>query len=157
MVISCRERAYERRPPACDAICRESHGGEAARALNARGAVWNSFILAAHGTAVVARIRERFPQIVDQMIRALRLDAAHGTCALVDLYEHLAEVDFSRSVAQGAESALCVYTSPPCGMDPPLYAAPRRGSSSSPMVLAATHAALGRELRTGLRESRGAD
>jgi mannose-1-phosphate guanylyltransferase len=93
----------------------ENPTADAARALIARGAVWNSFILAAHGTAVIARIRERFPQIVNQMIRALRLDAAHGTCALVDLYEHLDEVDFSRSVAQGAESALCVYTAPPCG------------------------------------------
>jgi mannose-1-phosphate guanylyltransferase len=86
-----------------------------ARTLIARGAVWNSFILAAHGTAVVACIRQRFPQMVDDMIRAIRLDATHGTCALEDLYEHLAAVDFSQSVAQGAEPSLCVYTAPPCG------------------------------------------
>ncbi len=86
-----------------------------ARALIARGAVWNSFILAAHGTAVVASIRERYPHIVDNMMKALRLDATHGTCALEDLYELLPEVDFSRSIAQGAESALCVYTAPACG------------------------------------------
>jgi mannose-1-phosphate guanylyltransferase len=86
-----------------------------AGALIARGAVWNSFILAAHGTAVVASIRERYPHIVDDMIKALRLDATHGTCALEALYEVLPEVDFSRSIAQGAESALCVYTAPACG------------------------------------------
>src|SRR5580700_6489049 len=45
-----------------------------ARALIARGAVWNSFILAAHGTAVVASIRDRYPHIVDNMIKALRSD-----------------------------------------------------------------------------------
>jgi mannose-1-phosphate guanylyltransferase len=87
----------------------------AARALIARGAVWNSLILAARGIDVVASIRERFPHIVDNMIEALRLDATHGTCALEDLYELLPDVDFSRSVTQGAESALCVYTAPACG------------------------------------------
>jgi mannose-1-phosphate guanylyltransferase len=86
-----------------------------ARALIARGAVWNSFILAAHGAAVVASIRERYPHIVDNMIKALRFDATHGTCALEDLYDSLPELDFSRSVAQGAESGLCVYTAPACG------------------------------------------
>jgi mannose-1-phosphate guanylyltransferase len=86
-----------------------------ARTLIARGAVWNSFILSAQGAAVVASIRNRYPHIVDSMINALRLDSTHGTCALQDLYEHLPEVDFSRSIAQGAESALCVHISPSCG------------------------------------------
>ena len=86
-----------------------------ARGLIACGAVWNSFIFVARGIAVVACIRARFPRIVDNMIKALRLDATHGTCALDDLYELLPDVDFSRSIAQGAESALCVYTAPACG------------------------------------------
>lgn len=93
----------------------EKPAAAVARALIAHGAVWNSFILSAHGAAVVACIRERYPHIVDNMIKALRLDAMQGTCALEDFYEHLPEIDFSRSIAQGAESALCVYTSPPCG------------------------------------------
>ena len=86
-----------------------------ARTLIVHGALWSSLILSAHGTAVVASIRECYPDIVDNMINALRLDATHGTCALEDLYEHLPEVDFSRSIAQGTDSALCVYTAPRCG------------------------------------------
>jgi mannose-1-phosphate guanylyltransferase len=93
----------------------EKPAAATARGLIAQGAVWNSFILSAFGTAVVASIRGRYPHIVENMIKALRLDAAYGTCALEDLYEHLPEVDFSRSVAQGAEAGLCVYTAPPCG------------------------------------------
>jgi mannose-1-phosphate guanylyltransferase len=87
-----------------------------ARALIAHGALWSCSILAAHGVAIVASIREHYPDIVDDMAEALKLDATHGASALEDLYEHLPELDFSQAVAQAADySALCVYAAPRCG------------------------------------------
>jgi mannose-1-phosphate guanylyltransferase len=88
-----------------------------ARDLVAQGAVWSSFILAAHGTAVIARIRNRYPDIVDGMTGALTRDMSrgNGTSELDRFYEHLPTLDFSRSVVQGEESALCVFTAPACG------------------------------------------
>lgn len=88
-----------------------------ARDLIARGAVWNSFILAAHGTTVVGCMREHYPEIVNGMITALAQELACGTNAgaLDDFYARLPTVDFSRSVAQGAESTLRVFTAPACG------------------------------------------
>jgi mannose-1-phosphate guanylyltransferase len=88
-----------------------------ARHLIARGAVWNSLILAAHGTTVVARIRERYPQIVEGMTAAITRDVNGGKVARAvnDFYEDLPTVDFSRAVAQGGESTLRVFTAPACG------------------------------------------
>jgi mannose-1-phosphate guanylyltransferase len=88
-----------------------------ARDLIARGAVWSSFIFAAHGAAVVAAIRERYPEIVEGMTTALTRDAFRGNDAreLDAFYERLPTVDFSRSIVQGAESSLCLLTVPACG------------------------------------------
>jgi mannose-1-phosphate guanylyltransferase len=93
----------------------EKPSATGARTLIERGAVWNSFILVAHGTTALACIEKRYPNIVGDMIKALRLDATHGTSALQDLYQDIPVLDFSRSIAQGAESALCVKASPICG------------------------------------------
>jgi mannose-1-phosphate guanylyltransferase len=112
-----------------------------ARDLIARGSVWNSFILAAHGTSVIAHIRERHPEIVDGMRAAIAHDVYHveGSRELDEYYEHLPTVDFLRAILQGAESALCVFPAPACGwtnLDTPrqvsnalhrLWSAPQRG------------------------------
>jgi mannose-1-phosphate guanylyltransferase len=88
-----------------------------ARGLITRGAVWSSFMFAAHGTSVVASIRKRFPRIVERMSTALTRDAFRGndTRQLEALYEHLPTIDFSRSIVQGTESSLWVLTAPACG------------------------------------------
>jgi len=88
-----------------------------ARDLLARGAVWNSFIFWAHASALLALMRRRLPEIVQQMINALARDLRRDevTPALEELYAYLPVVDFSRAVMQGAESALRVNTAAACG------------------------------------------
>jgi mannose-1-phosphate guanylyltransferase len=88
-----------------------------ARALIEAGALWNSFIFAARGPALLGLMRERMPEIVDRMSTALARDARLGSGgrALRELYAELSIVDFSRTVAQGAEDAMRVITAPACG------------------------------------------
>jgi mannose-1-phosphate guanylyltransferase len=95
----------------------EKPSASEARDLIARGALWSSFIFAAHGTAVVAGIRAHHPEIVAGMSAALASAASDGqrARALESFYEHLPVVDFSRLIAQGAETSLWVLTAPACG------------------------------------------
>jgi mannose-1-phosphate guanylyltransferase len=88
-----------------------------ARDLIARGSVWNSSILAAHGTSIIAHIRERHRDIVDGMGAAIARDVCRteGTRGLDEYYERLPTMDLSRAIVQGAESALCVFRAPACG------------------------------------------
>jgi mannose-1-phosphate guanylyltransferase len=88
-----------------------------ARDLIARGAVWNSFIFWARATALLALMRRRLPEIVEEMTNALACDSRRDevTPALEELYDRLPVVDFSRAVMQGAESALRVSTAAACG------------------------------------------
>lgn len=88
-----------------------------ARALIGAGALWNSFIFAARGPALLGLMRERMPEIVDRMSTALARDTRLGTGgrALRELYAELPIVDFSRTVAQGAEASMRVITAPACG------------------------------------------
>ncbi|MEJ1962769.1 MAG: sugar phosphate nucleotidyltransferase [Gammaproteobacteria bacterium] len=88
-----------------------------ARRLLANGALWNSFIFAASGPALIGLIRERMPDVVDAMATAIARDTRLGdrSTALAELYENLASIDFSRAVLQGAESRLRVLSAPACG------------------------------------------
>jgi mannose-1-phosphate guanylyltransferase len=86
-----------------------------ARALIDAGGVWNSFIFAADGNALLALYRQRCPEIVEDMETALARDGESGADALTALYEQLPEVDFSRHILQGAEERLRVLAVPPCG------------------------------------------
>jgi mannose-1-phosphate guanylyltransferase len=88
-----------------------------ARQLLASGALWNSFIFAASGPALIGLMRERMPDIVDAMATALARETHLGdrSTALADLYENLASIDFSRAVLQGAEARLRVVAAPACG------------------------------------------
>jgi len=83
-----------------------------ARQLIEAGALWNSFIFAAHGFAVLSLMRRRYPVLVDRMETALSRDDEH---ALFELYEELPDVDFSRHVVQDAEESLRVLRVPSCG------------------------------------------
>lgn len=88
-----------------------------ARDLIARGAVWNSFIFWAHASALLTLMRLRLPEIVEEMTNALghHRKGDKVTEALEELYGRLPDVDFSRAVMQGAESALRVCTAAACG------------------------------------------
>ena len=82
----------------------------AIRLLDA-GALWNSFILAARGAALLDLYRRRHSTLVDAMATAVTL----GRAALGELYERLPSLDFSRDVLEGAEGALRVLAVPECG------------------------------------------
>ncbi|MGH8308885.1 MAG: sugar phosphate nucleotidyltransferase, partial [Steroidobacteraceae bacterium] len=88
-----------------------------AHSLVREGAVWNSFIFAANGPALLGMLRERMPETVDAMATALARDMRAGARgrALIELYDSLPNVDFSREIVQGAEGALRVITAPACG------------------------------------------
>jgi hypothetical protein len=86
----------------------EKPSAAVARELIAAGAVWNSFIFAAHGPALLGVIRERMPSIVEDMATALALDARRGgePVALEQLYDDLPSVDFSKAIMQRAADRL---------------------------------------------------
>lgn len=88
-----------------------------ARELLKSGALWNSFIFAANGPALLGMIRSRLPGIVDQMATAIACETRLGipSAALDDLYEDLPSIDFSRDIVQGNESVLRVIAAPACG------------------------------------------
>jgi len=88
---------------------------ESARELILRGAVWNSFIFAAHGIRLLQLIQGRVPEIVAQMKAALAQDRGRSSAAVDGLYGRLPVLDFSRDIVEGAEEALALSTAPACG------------------------------------------
>ena len=87
-----------------------------ARELFHGQALWNSFIFAATGTALLGLLRLQMGASVDEMATALARDAQSGeSSALVELYERLPVVDFSRAVVQQAPHSLRVIKGPACG------------------------------------------
>jgi mannose-1-phosphate guanylyltransferase len=88
-----------------------------ARSLLRQGALWNSFIFAAHGPALLGMIRDAFPENVERMETAIARDARLGSrsIALEEAYEDLEAVDFSRGVMQNVAHRLLVLTAPACG------------------------------------------
>jgi mannose-1-phosphate guanylyltransferase len=90
---------------------------ESARALIARGAVWNSFIFAADGNALLSIYRRIIPEIVDAMETARARDAARGSrnTAISELYENLPNIDFSSRIVQQVAENLTLLNVPRCG------------------------------------------
>lgn len=88
-----------------------------ARQLLASGAVWNSFIFASAGMALLNLFRRRMPGVTGQMFRAIVSKAQVGGAdqALAEVYRTLPTVDFSRDILEGAEPCLHLVTAPPCG------------------------------------------
>ncbi len=86
-----------------------------ARELVSAGALWNSFIFAASGPALLGLLRKQIAASVEDMTTALARDARSGRGALTELYQRLPSVDFSAAVMQGAESSLRLMIAPACG------------------------------------------
>ncbi len=84
---------------------------DVAAALVADGALWNSFIFVAEVATIIDLVRFRYPSIVDDFETAL----GRGPDAVVELYERLPILDFSRAILQGAEPRLSVLRVPDCG------------------------------------------
>ena len=87
-----------------------------ARVLISRGALWNSFIIAAHAPALLALFTARDPALVARMQAAVKSSrGGRDTGALTGLYDVLPTLDFSRQVLQGREALLRVLRVPACG------------------------------------------
>jgi mannose-1-phosphate guanylyltransferase len=92
-------------------------GKASARELLARGALWDSSIVAARAVVLLRLLRARIPDLVDQVETVL----AHGDSpdvradALAQLYARLPSVDFSHVVAGSAQPEWRVITSRACG------------------------------------------
>jgi mannose-1-phosphate guanylyltransferase len=88
-----------------------------AQRLLDRGALWNSFIFAAYGPALLKLLRAANPTIVDQLATAVARDARIGAyrTAVAGVYDDLPSIDFSSAIMQGGETALRVLPVPACG------------------------------------------
>ena len=84
------------------------------------GGLWNSFIIAAAAQALIDLFLPRHAAMVMEMqvIVSRGLEAGSSTAAwpaIVDMYERLPHLDFSRDLLQGREDKLCVVSVPACG------------------------------------------
>jgi len=86
-----------------------------ARDLVARGALWDSCIVAARALLLVGILRGCVPDLVDQMETALAQGDDVRLRALTQLHARLPSVDLSHVLAQGAEAECRVITSRSCG------------------------------------------
>jgi mannose-1-phosphate guanylyltransferase len=91
----------------------EKPGVVQARRLCAMGALWNTFIFAARGPALLAMLRDRLRTIVTQMEIAIEADAGHRE--LAGLYTQLPSIDFSREITRSAASNMRLLAVPECG------------------------------------------
>jgi mannose-1-phosphate guanylyltransferase len=87
-----------------------------ARALIARGGLWNSFIFGANGQALVRAFEARCPDLVAEMQHIESSPNSNMRRArLAQLYEQLPALDFSRDILQRSPQLLRVLTVPQCG------------------------------------------
>jgi mannose-1-phosphate guanylyltransferase len=88
-----------------------------ARSLLNRGALWNMFILAASGRALLKVFQRSLAGHVKAMDSALGQTGSEGndSAALSELYVDLPTVDFSRDVLERHDSVLRVIRVPHCG------------------------------------------
>jgi len=95
----------------------EKPDGALARELISQGGLWNSFIFLARAQALVQLFEQRFPEIVMEMRGVLeRFDhGPEGGLSLVELYQRLPVLDFSRDVVERFAGQFKVMMVPPCG------------------------------------------
>lgn len=87
-----------------------------ARALIARGAVWNTFIFAADGQSLLRRFEQTCPDLVRQMRHIVtEVPASAQSARLAELYSRSPSIDFSRDVLQRSTAGLRVLKTPACG------------------------------------------
>ena len=88
-----------------------------ARELIGRGALWNAFIIAADGAALLRLFERRCPDVVAKMWSLIQpeSDVERPSRCLAALYDDLPDLDFSREILQGQEQYLRVLAVPECG------------------------------------------
>jgi mannose-1-phosphate guanylyltransferase len=85
-----------------------------------QGGLWNMFIIAAPARRLIDLFRPRFAALVMEM-QALVAQSLGETSraivwpAIVDLYERLPDLDFSRDLLEEQAPSLCVMRAAPCG------------------------------------------
>jgi mannose-1-phosphate guanylyltransferase len=82
-----------------------------------RGALWNTFIIAADIGALLRLYEIRAPGVIAAMRNAVRGDARTGGAgdAVRELYANLQPMDFSRDVLAGQEASIRLLPVPACG------------------------------------------
>lgn len=94
----------------------EKPNAAVARALIARGGVWNSFIFAAHGRTLLRAFEQSCRELALEMWEIVSSpDRLSQADHLADLYKRAPALDFSRDILQRAPELLRVLTVPPCG------------------------------------------
>jgi mannose-1-phosphate guanylyltransferase len=87
-----------------------------ARTLIERGALWNTFIMAASGRALLGLFDDHYAPAVSRMRQAIaRRMTPHDAPAFASWYETLCTRDFSRDVLQGQEPRVTVVRLGCCG------------------------------------------
>jgi len=86
-----------------------------AHALFQSGALWNSFILAARGRALLDLFEQRLPTLVAVLQGIGRVAPPAREALHARVYAELDTLDFSRDVLTGFEQRLRVLETPPCG------------------------------------------
>lgn len=83
------------------------------------GGLWNGFIVAASVAALLNMFMPRYASVALEMQfivgRLLSGELSAGWLAIVDLYQRLPEIDFSRDLLEGQEQCLRVIEVPACG------------------------------------------
>lgn len=82
-----------------------------------RGALWNTFIVAASASALLQLYRSRYADLVERLQWAVSRDAGSPQVgeAAARAYADLPVVDFSRDLLHGQESCLSVVSAQVCG------------------------------------------
>jgi mannose-1-phosphate guanylyltransferase len=90
---------------------------ETARALIARGSVWNSLIFAAQGRSLLRAFEVQCSDVVAELREVVTspCDPFTRSAWLASLHERLPTLDFSRDILQRSSSLLRVLTVPSCG------------------------------------------
>jgi mannose-1-phosphate guanylyltransferase len=94
----------------------EKPSPQVARDIIANGGLWNAFIIAANVRSLVQIFTDRYPELVMDLQAAIE----HGrrtpdSTALIETYQRLPELDFSRHILEGRTHALRVVRVPQCG------------------------------------------
>ncbi|MGH8186973.1 MAG: sugar phosphate nucleotidyltransferase [Steroidobacteraceae bacterium] len=91
-----------------------------AKEIIAAGGLWNTFIIAGTAAQLMELFLPRFAALVMQMQVTLSRGSSSGSPtaswpALLDLYERLPDLDFSRDLLQEQPAKLSVLRTAPCG------------------------------------------
>lgn len=90
-----------------------------AGSLIEQGGLWNSFIVIATAQSLIDMFTRRFaPLVLEMQVIVSRLLTGPGVAgwpAIVDLYERLPDLDFSRDLLEDGDNLLRVIEVPPCG------------------------------------------